>query len=234
MAVVDPPLPYQLYLGRTPSYDRVYERDAAAETALDIFELHVEYWEHGWYVYRRHGNAGFTEVSPSGEERWLTDNRSQFIRRPGEEQCTVLPNLVQRWTFHNECLVYQLVAQRSRMQNMSGHVVSTLAGRIGGAGPPAFDWQDAHGRHIRARAISWNDGTTWRIIFQAFVRSERGVPGAYYAGLTYSRMRRCWLLGHGDDAEAVPQHIARQLSNAIGFRTRDGFSSLNTPGGPLR
>ena len=151
------PLPYQIYLGRTPSYDRleeIIETDAPAE-------LHVEYVEHGWYVYRAL-DIMCTERSPSGEEQALTDHRSQFISRRDEEQCTVLPNVVTRWLFYNECLVYQLVAQKYRTDNMVGRVICTYA-RAGG--PPHFEFQDTYGTDWRVVARSWHNGVAWHIRF---------------------------------------------------------------------
>ena len=219
------PLPYQIYLGRTPSYDRleeIIETDAPAE-------LHVEYVEHGWYVYRAF-DIMCTETSPSGEERALTDHRSQFISRRGEEQCTVLPNVVTRWLFYNECLVYQLVAQRYRTENMVGSVVCTYA-RAGG--PPHFEFQDTYGTDWRVVAKSLpeslHNGVGWYICFAAYSRSSPraatdltpGAPSRYIPGLVYSKSRRVWLLGR--DGDVVPRRIARQLSMAIGFQTRDGF-----------
>jgi hypothetical protein len=221
------PLPYQLYLGRTPSYDRLHE---VLDTASGVPELHVEYCEYGWYVYRRPPHILGTETSPLGEERTLVDNRSQFIRRRDEEQCTVLPNVVMRWVFYNECLVYQLVAQRYHSESMAGHVVCTLTA----ATRPQFVWQDTHGTDWCARAVSWHDGVAWVIRFDAYsrssprsvlcfdpARSSPQIPARHIPSLVYSRSRRAWLLGR--DGEAVPRRIARQLSSAIGFQTRDGF-----------
>ena len=209
------PLPYQIYLGRTPSYDRLEEIE---HPASGIPELHVEYLEHGWYVYRRLDIMG-TETSPSGEEWALTDHRSQFIRRRDEEQCTVLPSVVVRWVFYNECLVYQLVAQRYRSENMVGRVVCTLTSA---AGPQSFEWQDRHGCDWRARAVSMHNSVAWVISFDAFSRSSLGrFRSVYIPSLVYSASQRAWLLGR--DGEAVPRRIARQLSSAIGFQTRDGF-----------
>jgi hypothetical protein len=208
------PLPYQIYLGRTPSYDRLQE---ILDTDSGVPELHVEYCEHGWYVYRRFDIMG-TETSPSGEERALTDHRSQFIRRRDEEECTVLPNVVMRWVFYNECLVYQLVVQRYRSENMVGRVVCTMELA---AGPPSFEWQDRHGFACCARILSWHNGVAWVIRLEAYRRSTPRTPGVYYHDLVYSRSLRAWLLGR--DGDVVPRHIARQLSRAIGFQTRDGF-----------
>ena len=209
------PLPYQIYLGRTPSYDRLEE---ILYPASGIPELHVEYCEHGWYVYRRLDIMG-TETSPSGAERALTDHRSQFICRRDEEQCTVLPNVVMRWVFYNECLVYQLVAQRYRSENMASRVVDTMNTATGAHG---FGWEDSQGHCCSARALSWRHGGAWIIRFEAYRRSSPGRPRPLYIqGLVYSRSQRAWLLGR--DGAAVPRQIARQLSSAIGFQTRDGF-----------
>ena len=208
------PLPYQIYLGRTPSYDRLEE---ILDTDSGAPELHVEYVEHGWYVYRCF-DIMCTETSPSGEERALTDHRSQFISRRDEEQCTVLPNVVTRWLFYNECLVYQLVAQRYRTENMAGRVVCTLTSA---GGPQHFEWQDTYGTDWRVVARSWHNGVAWRIHFDAYSRSSPRARGRYIPGLAYSRSRRAWLLGR--DGDVVPRQIARQLSMAIGFQTRDGF-----------
>jgi hypothetical protein len=209
------PLPYQIYLGRTPSYDRLEE---ILDTASGIPELHVEYCEHGWYVYRRSDIMG-TETSPSGEEWALTDHRSQFIRRRDEEQCTVLPNVVVRWVFYNECLVYQLVAQRYRSENMASRVVDTMNSATGAHG---FGWEDSQGHYCCARALSWHDGVAWVIRLQGYRRSSPGRSRPLYVhSLVYSKSRRAWLLGR--DGDVVPRRIARQLSMAIGFQTRDGF-----------
>ena len=213
MSVVEQ-VPYREYMGRVPSYNRVHE---VLDTASGVPELHVEYVEHGWYVYRRLGTDVIgTETSPLGEERVLTDNRSQFIRRHDDmEQNTVLPNLVARWTIHNECLVFQLVAQRHALESVAARVVSTFNDN----GPQSFGWR-AHGVHWRARALSWHDGVSWVIRFEACSQSG---PHCYIPSLVYSRERRAWLLGR--DGDVVPRSIARALSNAIGFqRPRDGFS----------
>lgn len=218
LAVAEP-LPYQEYLGRTPSYDRLEE---VLDTGSGVPELHVEYREHGWYVYRRFGYGfAYTETSPSGEERELTENRSQFIRFRDEEQCTVLPNAVMRWLFHNECLVYQLVVQRQRFESMAGRVVSTVESA---GGPPSFYWEDTHGTHWRARALSWHDRGQWFIRFDAFEWRGR------FGQLVYSKARRCWLLGR--DGDVVPRRIAMRLSKAIGFPTCDGFRSVSLSGTP--
>lgn len=232
LAVAEPELqellPYQDYLGRTPSYDRLEE---VLDTGSGVPELHVEYLEHGWYVYRRFGNGYVcTETSPSGEERELADSRSQFIRFRDEEQCTVLPNAVTRWLFHNECLVYQLVVQRCRYYSMAGQVVSTVE-RAGG--PPSFRWEDTHGTHWRARALSERDSRGgWLIRFDAYEWRSTPQARGRYGQLVYSRDRRRWLLGR--DGDVVPRRIAMRLSNAIGFPTSDGFRSLSSgpPGTP--
>jgi hypothetical protein len=127
---------------------------------------------------------------------------------------------------YKECLVYQVVAQKERAENMAGHVVSTFTDTTD------LRWTDTLGYDWCARAMSWLDvNSVWVICFQCRMSSPPPqspiADAAEFTQLVYSRDRRAWLVG---TSEVVPRRIARKLSKAIGFETTDGFKSLRPVG----
>ena len=187
--------------------------------AADGAELHVDYGqEHGWFIYRRRRaddavRVVGSEASPTGEVRSLVGNRSAFIRMAEnldpDMSFRVLPNLVMRWLINEECLVYQLVVQRNRDYDMSARVLSSTA---------TFRFRADNGDVWNCRALAWQENNVWTIQFQIRAPDEHA-----WSNMVYNSIAGHQWMAPEPARVIVPRAVARRLSRAIGFETRDGF-----------